>query len=404
MISAPPPKNEKERIRALNDLDILDTLEEVAYDDLTYLAAKLCDAPIALVSLVDENRQWFKSHHGLDVRETPRDVAFCSHALNGDEVFIVEDSDKDERFHDNPLATGAPHVKFYAGMPLYVEGKYPVGTLCIIDDHARKLTDEQRISLEVLARQVVTQLELRLKIKELNALDHTKDQFISMVSHELRTPLTSIVGSLGLLTQLMQDQLGPDAASMAQVAHRNSERLINIVNDILDIAKIDAGKLELTLATMNLNDAILDSVEENVPYAKKCRCVLEHDLSKTEGLELFVDKGRFIQVMNNLISNAAKFTNDNDTIIIKSLMDEEFVTISVIDHGPGIPESRREEIFKRFVQSSPSINHKLPGTGLGLNLCKYIVEQHNGVIDFRTEEDVETEFYFKLPLRKQKEN
>ncbi|MDH5370102.1 MAG: GAF domain-containing sensor histidine kinase [Gammaproteobacteria bacterium] len=399
MISALPEKNEKERIRALNDLDILDTLEEAAYDDLTYLAAKLCDAPIALVSLVDESRQWFKSHHGLDTRETSRDVAFCAHAIAGDDVFIVEDADNDERFNDNPFVTDAPHVKFYAGMPLYVGGKYAVGTLCVIDDHARKLSDEQRKSLEVLARQVVTQLELRLKIKQLNALDHTKDEFISMVSHELRTPLTSIVGSLGLLTNAMQDQLGPEAALMAGVAHRNADRLINIVNDILDIAKIDAGKLELSFTKVSLNDAILDTVESNVPYATKCKCELKSELSETEGLELVIDKGRIIQVMNNLMSNAAKFTNDNDTIIIKTSIDDDFVNISVIDHGPGIAESRRGEMFKRFVQSPSNINHKLPGTGLGLNLCKYIVEQHNGVIDFRTEDDVGTEFYFKLPLK-----
>lgn len=401
MKSAPPTENEKERIRALNDLDILDTLEEAAYDDLTYLAAQLCDAPIALVSLVDENRQWFKSHHGLGARETPRDIAFCSHAIHGDEVFVVEDSDKDERFHDNPLATDAPHVKFYAGMPLYVDGKYPVGTLCIIDNHARKLTDEQRKSLEALARQVVTQLELRLKLKQLNVLDHAKDEFISMVSHELRTPLTSIVGSLGLLLQTMQDQLGPEASSMADVAHRNAERLINIVNDMLDIAKVDAGKLDLSLAKVSLNNAILDAVESNVPYATKCRCMLESELSATEGVELVVDKGRIIQVMNNLISNAAKFTKDDDTIIIKSSIDGDFVNIRVIDHGPGITEISRGDVFKRFVQSSSNVNHKLPGTGLGLNLCKYIIEKHNGVIDFITEEGVGTEFYFKLPLIKE---
>ena len=400
MISAPPTDNEKARISALKDLDILDTLEEAAYDDLTYLAAKICDVPIALVSLVDEDRQWFKSHHGLAARETPRDIAFCAHAIHGDDIFVVEDSDNDERFHDNPLATDDPHVKFYAGMPLYLEGKYPVGTLCLIDNHAHKLSDEQRKSLKALARQVVTQLELRLKLKQLKALDHVKDNFISMVSHELRTPLTSIVGSLALLTQHMKDQLGPDAEKMAVIAHRNGERLISIVNDILDIAKIDAGKLELSLTLENINDTISDAIESNIPYVEHCHCKLVSDLSATEGLNISIDKGRIIQVMNNLISNAAKFTDELDNIIIKSAIENNFIKVSVFDHGSGIPENKKGDIFKRFIQSSASVNKKLPGTGLGLNLCRSIIEKHNGVVDFESEENVGTEFYFKLPLSK----
>lgn len=158
--------NEEERLRALERLDILDTLEEQDYDDLTFLAAQLCDTPIALISLVDDKRQWFKSHHGLDVRETPRDFAFCAHAIHGDELFIIEDSDNDERFYDNPLVTSKPHVKFYAGMPLYIDNKYPIGTLCVVDDHARKLSEKEKKALEALSRQAVNQLELRLKVKQ----------------------------------------------------------------------------------------------------------------------------------------------------------------------------------------------------------------------------------------------
>ena len=213
MKSAPLPDNEAERIRRLDELGILDTLEEQAYDDLTNLAATICDTPIALVSLVDRDRQWFKSHHGLDARETPRDVAFCSHAILDDNVFVVEDSGKDERFFDNPLATGAPLVKFYAGAPLVTSDNLRLGTLCVIADEPRTISEAQKSSLGALARQVVSQLELRLKVKELEGLENAKDEFISMVSHELRTPLTSISGSLSLLLnnqvgQLEGEQLG----------------------------------------------------------------------------------------------------------------------------------------------------------------------------------------------------
>ena len=398
MIIAPPTDDEEERLNALNRLEILNTLEEQAYDDLTLLAAQICDTPIALVSLIDKDRQWFKSHHGLDARETPRDVAFCAHAIHGDELFLVNDSDNDERFHDNPLVTDAPHVKFYAGFPLYIEGKYPVGTLCVIDNHARDLTELQKKALQALSRQVVSQLELRLKVKQLMVLDDTKDKFISMVSHELRTPLTSIVGSLSLVTNTMADKIGKDALSMIDVAYRNGERLINIVNDILDIAKIDAGKLDLNLSKHNLNEVVKESIDLNLPYLNKCECAVSFEYKNTDPVFVTIDKDRIIQVMNNLISNAAKFTKRNDTIVVRLDTDGDFAKVSIIDHGAGIKDSNRLKIFERFVQTSDHVNKKLPGTGLGLNLCKSIIEKHNGIIGFESTVNVGSEFYFKLRL------
>ena len=216
MIEANIPENEDDRLRKLYELGILDTLEEQAYDDLTRLAAEICGTPIALVSLVDRDRQWFKSHHGLNARETPREYAFCAHAILGDDTFIIEDSSKDERFVDNPLAVGEPHVKFYAGAPLIMSDNNKLGTLCVIGNEARTITHAQKEALEVLARQVVSQLELRLNLKELERLDHSKDEFISMVSHELRTPLTAIYGSLSLLVNNKVGELDEKQQQLAE--------------------------------------------------------------------------------------------------------------------------------------------------------------------------------------------
>ncbi|MEW5892792.1 MAG: GAF domain-containing sensor histidine kinase [Pseudomonadota bacterium] len=399
MIPAPLPDNERERQRALDELNILDTIEEPAYDDLTFLAAQICQTPIALVSLIDRERQWFKAHHGLAQREGPRELAFCAHAILNDDLLIVPDARKDARFHDNPAVTGAPHVKFYAGAPLILRDNIRVGTLCVIDDHARDLTEAQRQALAALARQVVSQMELRLRLQQLAQLDQAKDEFISMVSHELRTPLTSINGALALLKSQSVGALTDQAAGLVDIAQRNGERLLHIVNDILDLAKLEAGKLSLHLAPVDLAALLRQAIELNQPYCAKCKVVAKlRRIDDQAPLWVLADAQRLLQVMSNLISNAAKFSYPNDTVLVTLGREGDRARVGVTDHGPGIPPEKQQELFTKFRQLHDRQNTKLPGTGLGLTICKLIVELHQGNIGCDSVPGTETTFYFTLPL------
>jgi GAF domain-containing protein len=166
-MTTPIPKNEAHRLKVLWQYDVLDTVPEEVFDDLADLAAHICEAPIALISLVDEDRQWFKARVGVSIGETSRDISFCAHAIMNDGLFVVPDATQDKRFKDNVLVTGPQKIRFYAGAPLITPDGHALGTLCVLDSKPRTLRPEQERALEVLAHHVVSQLELRRHAREL---------------------------------------------------------------------------------------------------------------------------------------------------------------------------------------------------------------------------------------------
>ena len=204
MIAPKIPANEQERLQALYDYDVLDTLPEKDFDYLTQIAAQICDTPISLITLIDASRQWFKSNHGISVRETERQYSFCAHAINSPQkIMEVHDARLDERFADNPFVTGETNAVFYAGVPLVTESGFALGTLCIIDHKPRSLKEEQLDALRALSSQVVKLLELRLKNKELIAIKEALEK-----SMELYAQTSNVARVGGWEIDLLKNKFG----------------------------------------------------------------------------------------------------------------------------------------------------------------------------------------------------
>lgn len=256
------------------------------------------------------------------------------------------------------------------------------------------LKSKVSIFLNISVQHVLLEREVKERIKA----EKIKDEFISVVSHELRTPLTAIQGSIGLIAGGVMGKLTEEGATMVNVALSNCNRLLLLVNDLLDIQKIEQGKIILNCKPVEINQLIRQSLQENKGYSEKLGVHFkfeEPDFNPT----LYIDKQRIAQVMANLLSNAAKFTPKNETVLITVTMQgSETVRISVIDIGAGIPEDFKTKVFDKFAQADSSSSRSKGGTGLGLSISQSIINNHHGNINFVSEKNKGTTFFFELPL------
>jgi len=403
---APLPEKEKERLDNLKSYQILDTLPEGDFDDFTKISASIFGTPIALISLVDESRQWFKSSFGLGATETPREIAFCSHAILQDDVFVVADSFKDERFHDNPLAVGAPHVRFYAGAPLTTPSGHKLGTLCVIDSEPREFSEEQKEILKALGRQVINQMELRLSLKKAESAATTKASFLATMSHEIRTPLNGILGCADILLDSVKDE---EDRKLVKTITGCGDTLLNLINGILDFSKLESGKVEVEYDVFNLRDNIDQVVHlfKSQAYSQMVSKAIPINLSVDKGVPYWVkgDVTKIRQILSNLISNALKFTEVGSVdIVIQSKQHtngrECNLQFSVTDSGIGISKEAQDKLFVSFSQVDASTVRRFGGTGLGLAISKSLTELMGGKIWVESEEGKGSTFFFALNIEK----
>lgn len=388
MPPAPIPANELQRLAALVSCNVLDTPPEACFDDLTRLAAKLCHTPAAMISLLDEDRQWFKSRVGVEPSELPRGTAFCGYAILSEGTMIIPDALLDERTRDFPVVAGPPGVRFYAGVPLVVEGSHPLGTLCVVDLKPRELSDEMIENLEALALQAANQLELRYALSKLekarcaaDTANRAKSAFLAHMSHEVRTPLTSIVGYADLLTESGSAQEDPSSA--VDAIARNAHHLLQVVNDILDVSKIEAGMMAIERREVDPMDLLAEIIMLAKPRITRNSLKLDVAFRSPTPTSIETDPLRLRQILLNLVYNAIKFTEAGRVSINVSASSEDgTLTIAVEDTGPGMTPEQVETIsqFEAFRQADNSTTRRFGGTGLGLRIAHTLATLLDGAL------------------------
>ena len=513
MASARAADIERARLDALEQYAILDTAAEPAFDELAWLAARVCDTPIAQINFIDATRQWCKAAVGAARGEMPRRRGFCVRTILQPESLVVEDVAADPYFAELGAAYADAFVRFYAGVPLRGADGHAVGTLCVLDHRPRAVSAGQLAALATIAHSVMAQLELRIRqptrsaalrereesfrrlasaanegitividdhiveannafaklfgcemsevvgrtllefvapdsrdaaaalvalasdrpweargqrrngsvfdmevaiksipykgrtalgcvvrdITERKELDRIKNEFVSIVSHELRTPLTSIRGSLGLMEGGSVGELPAKAHDLVRIARQNADRLIRLINDILDLEKIESGKVQLQITALDPVELVESTIAELRPMALQYKVTMtsfvrRHDL-------VAGDRDRVVQVLTNLLSNAVKFSPEQGTVTA-SVTDAKqgFLRFTITDDGPGIPAEQQARLFARFEQLEEANTRRRGGTGLGLAISRSLVEQQGGRIGVDSAPGQGSAFWFELPL------
>jgi len=397
MIPANLPSNEQTRIQELLKYDILDTEAEQMFDEITRLASQICETPIALISLVDSDRQWFKSKVGLDAQETPRELAFCAHAIHDTGIFEVPNALDDKRFFDNPLVDGDPNIRFYAGQPLITPSGYALGTLCAIDRVPKTLTAHQRFALEVLSHQVVNQLELRLKLKKEQIDNQNKSDYISYISHEIRNPLNSIYNLTSNLTHNEATLGAQKKDQLINIIHDAASRILTLVNSVLDFNKIESGATTLNLSSFSVS-AVLNQIQNMFEGLAQDKAItLKFMLPQSEYDWVYYDELKIYQVITNLVSNAIKFTESDKTITVCCEKKSDRLIISVKDEGRGISPEQQTLLFEKFCQLKST--DELAGSGLGLCICKSFIELMDGELKLTSSLGQGSTFAIDLPYQ-----
>ncbi|WP_316842543.1 GAF domain-containing sensor histidine kinase [Pedobacter gandavensis] len=385
--------SEEERIKTLKRYSILDTPPDGSFDKLTKLAATLLKVPIAIVSLVDTDRIWFKSKYGIDAQQIDRDEGLCASVIFADELYLVEDASIDPRTLANPLVAGAFGLRFYAAVPLRTRDGFNLGTFCVIDKSPRTLNEEEEQILKDLRDIVMDQIELRLASRT-SLAQH--NQILNTTAHDLKNPLTTIPVRADLIKMKKDNpEMVDTLCDQIKIASLN---MVRIIDELLQVGSMEAGKIHLLLIKVNVSFLVSNVVSMNQPLAERKHQTLHFSYEKD--LYVNADEGKLTEIIDNLINNAIKYSPVGKQIFIRVKEVAGRVLIEVEDHGLGLTQEDKGKLYQRFTRLSAQPTAGENSTGLGLSIVKVLVEAHDGTIRAESEgKDRGCKFIVELPGR-----
>ncbi|NID12902.1 GAF domain-containing hybrid sensor histidine kinase/response regulator [Fibrivirga algicola] len=402
----PIPPDEAKRLESLQHYQLLDTAAEIEYDRVSQIASQLCQTPIALVSLIDRDRQWVKSCYGLTVDSVPRNTSLCAYTITSASPLIIADTTKDDRSRDKPGVLNQPFIRFYAGVPLMSADGQAIGSLCVMDHTPRQLTPQQEIALQALADQAMLLMELRranLTLerarKEAEETACQKAQLLATLSHEIRTPLQALDGYAKLLLeQVASDEQQPSLRRL----QTTSQTLLQLVNNILDYSKLQAGKLVLEQIPFSVRDLISQAVEMLSGQAQQKALRINTWFDPSLPNQVRGDATRLFQVVVNLLGNALKFTREGQvTIDVRTIAQADSsitLQLEVTDTGTGIAAGSMATLFNEYTQVSAATSRLYGGSGLGLAITRQLLELMGSELAVRSQEGEGSCFGFCLTL------
>ncbi len=392
--------NESRRMAVLNALHILDTESEEFFDRIVQVAALCLDAPIALVSLVDDDRQWFKARQGVALEETPRDISFCGHAILEEGSMVVPDASRDPRFRDNPLVVGEPHIAFYAGYPLKLDD-VSIGTLCVLGSKPREFEQENIELLETLGWMLERELEQRRSRLAKERQIGIKTNFIAQLGHELRTPTNALLGSLELAKAAVCE--GRDTGHFVDLAEGAARQIEGLLEDVVDLSQAEIDNFEPYVTKFDLDALIrrlaqqgrLDCEGRHLNFFLVCDTPLPN--------AVLGDEKRVGKVIGSLLSNAMLYTDSGHVELSVACTPTAdtgkiLLQVDVSDTGSSVGEETLVMLFEPFYRGGSAPRAAPDGLGLGLAVSRVIAECLGGTLDIISNEPGAVAFRFEVGL------
>lgn len=382
------------RLNELSSFDILDSLPEKEYDEITLLASSICNTPISLITFIDDQRQWIKARTGIDLKETKKEDSFCQYTIQNDDLLIIENAENDPLIGNNKFVL-ENHVRFYAGAPLITSEGNRLGALCVIDMKPHAIGEQQKEALKILASKIILLLELRRKTSQLEQekkilqeINEGLDKFAYSLSHDLKAPVNNLITIADLINKEAEKIQSANITSLSILMQERANNVKGMIKGVLDFAR--KKNLDKLIEKVSVNALILE-IKEILPEGKDFKFNLPPGFPVVE-----TERVPLMQVFQNLIVNAIKYHHLGKGIIdIGMTTKDKFYTFSVKDDGPGIPKEKQKTIFEAFERASAQNQDSY---GIGLSTVKDIIRQKGGELWIDSEPSEGTTFSFTWPI------